>query len=177
MECESAIYRKSRNPSNCEQMVKTPQEIRASYKTRKQNQSYAIRGNVRKPRTKSLRTAIAFDKNRQKKPSTMAKYRYGYNLAWKVKGARERFLALGFTPPGSYPNNQHMGVMFSMPYDIPKAFADEDAGWICRMCAQSKDPKCTKSLATIPENAKFGRFSSEQMRIDPLPDYICLQAF
>ena len=126
-------------------MVKTPEEIRASYKTRKQNQSFAVRGNVRPPRTKNLRTAIAYDKNRQKKPSTMAKYRYGYNLAWKVKGARERLLQLGFKAPGTYPMNQQSGVMFSMPYDIPKAFGDEDAGWICRESAQSKDPKYTKS--------------------------------
>ena len=106
-------------------MVKTPEEIRASYKTRKQNQSFAIRGNVRPPRTKNLRTAIAYDKNRQKKPSTMAKYRYGYNLAWKVKGARERLLQLGFKAPGTYPMNQQSGVMFSMPYDIPKAFGED----------------------------------------------------
>ena len=126
-------------------MVKTPQEIRESYQARKQNQPFAIRGNVRKPRTKTLRTAIAFDKNRLKKPSTMTKYRYGFNLAWKVKAARERLQKLGFKAPGTYPMNQQMGVMFSMPYDIPKAFDNEQAGWIMRECATSKEPKYTKS--------------------------------
>ena len=126
-------------------MVKTPEEIRESYKGRKQNQPYAKRFNIRPPRTKNLRVAIAYDKNRQKKPSTMAKYRYGYNLAWKVKGAREHFQELGFKAPGQWKLNQQGGKMFSMPYDIPKSFGDEDAGWICRECSQSKAPKLTKS--------------------------------
>ena len=80
-----------------------------------------------------------------KKPCTLAKYRYGYNLAWKVKGARERLLERGFKPPGQYSRNQQDGKCFALPYDIPKAFGDEDAGWVLRECFVSKDPHYTKS--------------------------------
>ena len=45
----------------------------------------------------------------------MAKYRYGYKNAWKVKAARERMLQLGFKAPGSYGRK---GVMPSMPNQV-----------------------------------------------------------
>ena len=126
-------------------MVKTPQELKKSYQKRPQNLPFSKRAKPRAPRTKKLRTATAFDKNAMKKPSTMAKYRYGYSLAWKVKGARERLLAVGFKPPGTYGRNQQNGHCFSMPYDIPKAFGDEDAGWVLRECFASKEPHYTRS--------------------------------
>ena len=125
-------------------MVKSPKELRDSYKKRLQNLPYVSRDKPRAPRTQKLRTATQFDKNKLKKPSTMAKYRYGYNNVFKVKKARERMLKLGFKPPGSYGNNQQKGVMPAMPYEIPKAFCDEDAGWILRECAKSTNPHYTR---------------------------------
>ena len=126
-------------------MVKTPKERRESYQKRPQNLPFSKRAKPRPPRTKKLRTAIAYDKNATKKPCTLAKYRYGYNLAWKIKAVRERMLRIGFKPPKSYGKNQQNGFMFSMPYDIPKAMTDEEAGWILRESFTSKDPQLTKS--------------------------------
>ena len=113
---------------------------------RPQNKPLRARKKLRKPRTTSLRVACAFDKNNLREPSTLAKYRAGYVLIFKVKAARERMLSLGFKPPGTYKWNQQGGVMFSMPYDIPAAFDDEQAGWICRESYGSDErPNFSKS--------------------------------
>ena len=126
-------------------MVKTPQQLRKSYSRRPQNQPFSIRDKPRAPRTTKLRTATQWDKNALKKPSTMAKYRYGYKNAWKCKAAKERMLKLGFKAPGQYGRNQQKGVMPSMPNQVPKAFSNEDAGWIMRHCYQSRDPHYSRS--------------------------------
>ena len=115
-------------------------------KNRDQNKPFRDRKKIRPPRTTNLRTAIAFDKNNQKAPGTLSKYRNGYVNAFKVKAARERLLQLGFKAPGSYKWNQQGGVMFSLPRDIPAAFTDEEAGWVCRECYLSKAPKLTKCM-------------------------------
>ena len=112
---------------------------------RPQNKPLRDRKKLRPPRTTNLRTAIAFDKNALKAPSTLAKYRTGYVNAFKVRAARERLLQLGFKRPNTYPWNQQGGVMFSLPRDIPVGFTDEEAGWVCRECYLSTSPRLTKS--------------------------------
>ena len=114
---------------------------------RPQNLPLRDRKKIRAPRTKTdLRTAIAFDKNKQRAPATLAKYRTGYVKAWEVPEAAARLLKHGFKPPNTYKWNQQGGVMFSLPRDIPKSFTDEEAGWVCRECYQSKNPHLTKSM-------------------------------
>ena len=99
---------------------------------RPQNKPLRARKKIRPPRTTSLRVACAFDKNNLREPSTLSKYRAGYRLIFRVKSARKRMLDLGFKEPGTYRWNQQGGTMFAMPYDIPKAFDNEQAGWVCR---------------------------------------------
>ena len=112
---------------------------------RPQNKPLRDRKKIRPPRTKDLRTEIAFEKNSQRKPATLAKYRQGYRIAFDCPAARKRLLSLGFKEPGTYKWNQQGGFMFSMPRDIPKKFTDEEAGWIARECYKCKRPKLTKS--------------------------------
>ena len=119
-------------------MVKTPREHRESYKKRPQNLPFALRNKPRPPRTQKLRTAVQFDKNRIKKPATLAKYRYGYNLAWKIPKVQERMIRIGFKAPGTYGKNQQNGHMFAMPYEVPKRMNDENAGWILRDAFKSR---------------------------------------
>ena len=75
----------------------------------------------------------------------MAKYRQGYKLAMSVPKAKQRLLSLGFKPYCGYEWNQQGGKMFSMPKDIPRAFDDEQAGWVCRECYLCRKPKLSKS--------------------------------
>ena len=113
---------------------------------RPQNKPLSERKKRRKPRTNDLKSAIAFDKNAQRKPGTMGKYRKGYRVAFGVPKVRRRLLGLGFKAPKTYPgNNQMLGEMFSMPRDIPVAFDEEEAGWVARECYESKRPHLTKS--------------------------------
>ena len=113
---------------------------------RPQNKPLRARKKLRPPRTTSLRVACAFDKNNKREPATLANYRGGYRLIWKIPAARKRMLRLGFKAPGTYRWNQQGGEMFSMPYDIPEAFDDEQAGWICRETyGTDKRPNCTES--------------------------------
>ena len=60
------------------------------WKPRGQNIPKAKRKPLRKPRTKKLSTAIAWDMNELRKISSWSKYKNGYNSAWKVPAARAR---------------------------------------------------------------------------------------
>ena len=107
------------------------------WKPRGQNIPKAKRKPLRKPRTKKLSTAIAWDMNELRKISSWSKYKNGYNSAWKVPAARVRLLSHGFKAPGTYPFNQAAGEMFSMPSHIPVSFTGDEAGWVMRHCANS----------------------------------------
>ena len=114
---------------------------------RPQNLPLQERKKRRRTRAKDLNSQIAWDKNEKRTPAAMSKYRKGYNKAFQVPKARRRLLELGFLEPGTYPeNNHHLGVMFSMPNDIPVKFDDEQAGWISRECYECKRPRLTKSM-------------------------------
>ena len=138
---------------------------------RPQNKPLRDRKPLRKPRTTNLRTAIAWDKNAQKKPGTLGKYRQGYILAFKVPKARERMLRLGFKAPNTYKWNQQGGVMFAMPKDIPVGLTDEEAGWIVRECYESKRPHLTKSnmesvraMLSFAYQLKTGQHSTQKTK-------------
>ena len=129
-------------------MTKPPRKRRTNGfdpRNRPQNKPLRDRVYIRPPRTKNLRVEVAFEKNAQRNPQTLSKYRQGYRIAFDCPAAANRLLKHGFKLPGTYRNNQQGGFMFSMPYDIPKSFTDEEAGWICRECYKCKKPKLTKS--------------------------------
>ena len=113
---------------------KKPYAGKAYAEKRPQCRPLRDRHDVRKPRSKDIRTMWAWDNNRHKKASTMSNYRYGYRLAWKVPEARDLLASKGFKKPKTYPVNQQGGEMFAMPYDIPNDFGEEDAAWVLRHC-------------------------------------------
>ena len=102
--------------------------------------------NVRAPRTKAFPTLFAFDQNQAKDTETLQKYRTAANYlyfdapkAWAVmEGA-------GFRAPGTYhSNNQQLGLLFTLPSDVPsvKRFGHNQAGLVMRETLRAGCTEC-----------------------------------